>query len=270
MKNEGIKKLLEAMWQDYIKLNPLAKKIFDLFTSRGEKVINDHIALRTFSHPKIGVDVLARPFVEAGYIACGEYQFASKKLFAKHYEHEDKEMPRVFISELLVDELSPKAQKIIKGLIDQVDGSTTFEKDFIYSGRPWSADSNVYQELLQESEYAAWMCAFGFRPNHFTVSVNELEKFNDIEDVNEFLRSESISLNESGGEVKGSEKDYLKQSSTLANKIDVKFSDKVMQIPSCYYEFAKRFKTESGELFQGFVAKSADKIFESTDQKEQG
>ena len=59
----------------------------------------------------------------------------------------------------------------------------------------------------------------------------------------------------------------LEQSSTLADSIEVELSDKKMQIPSCYFEFAKRYPLESGELYQGFVASSADKIFESTDKK---
>jgi len=38
-------------------------------------------------------------------------------------------------------------------------------------------------------------------------------------------------------------------------------------ITGCYYEFAKRYKTSDGKLFRGFIAKSADKIFESTNRK---
>ena len=38
-----------------------------------------------------------------------------------------------------------------------------------------------------------------------------------------------------------------------------------MRIPSCYYEFARRYPLPSGEVFQGFVPESADTIFESTD-----
>ncbi|MGL4837356.1 MAG: DUF1338 domain-containing protein, partial [Shewanella sp.] len=34
--------------------------------------------------------------------------------------------------------------------------------------------------------------------------------------------------------------------------------------PSCFYEFALRYPKANGELYTGFVAASADKIFEST------
>jgi len=46
---------------------------------------------------------------------------------------------------------------------------------------------------------------------------------------------------------------------------DMKFNEGVYSIPTCFYEFARRYNSESGELFLGFHADSANKIFESTD-----
>ncbi len=261
------KVLLDNMWQDYLKLNPLAQRIKELLEEKGEIVFNDHIALRTYKNPKCSIDILAKPFLNDGYIEKDEYHFEQKKLYAKHFEHPDSSMPKIFISELLVEKLSDSAQKIIGNLISQMDNAITSKDNFLYSGRPWDLDFVTYESLLKESEYAGWMAAFGFRPNHFTVNVNMLKNFSDIEEVNDFLKKNNIELNSSGGEIKGSKEVYLKQSSTLANKALVKFSDKSIEIPSCYYEFAKRFPLHTGELYQGFVAKSADKIFESTDQQ---
>ena len=56
-----------------------------------------------------------------------------------------------------------------------------------------------------------------------------------------------------------------RQSSTRADAVDVMFADGVFRVPSCYYEFARRYPLPSGELFQGFVPTSANKLFESTD-----
>jgi hypothetical protein len=108
------------------------------------------------------------------------------------------------------------------------------------------------------------MAAIGYRPNHFTVFINQLKKYSDIQTLNDFLKSEGFRLNASGGEIKGSPEVLLEQSSTLANRIEVEFTDGKKEIPSCYFEFAKRYPLASGELYQGFVATSADKIFEST------
>ncbi len=52
----------------------------------------------------------------------------------------------------------------------------------------------------------------------------------------------------------------------MASEIPVKFDDGLHNIPGCYYEFAKRYPLANGKLYQGFVAKSADKIFESTNR----
>ena len=121
--------------------------------------------------------------------------------------------------------------------------------------------------LLEESEYAAWMAAWGYRANHFTVSINHLNEFKTIAAVNQIIKDAGIALNTTGGEIKGSAEVLLEQSSTLANKINVKFSDKEMEIPSCFYEFAYRYNKPDGELYTGFVAASADKIFESTNAR---
>ncbi len=71
-------------------------------------------------------------------------------------------------------------------------------------------------------------------------------------------------MNSAGGEIKGDETVKLEQSSILADKAPVQFSDVTLEIPSCFYEFAKRYPSADGKLYTGFVAASADKIFEST------
>jgi hypothetical protein len=96
------------------------------------------------------------------------------------------------------------------------------------------------------------------------VLINALKKHTDILELNDFLKANGFKLNASGGEVKGSKEVYLEQSSTLANNIEVAFTDGKLTIPACYYEFAKRYPTKDGSLYTGFVATSADKIFEST------
>ena len=63
----SLNSLFDEMWKDYIKLNPQAQKIVDLLESSGEKVVNDHIALRTFNLPQVNIEVIARPFLKLGY-----------------------------------------------------------------------------------------------------------------------------------------------------------------------------------------------------------
>jgi hypothetical protein len=256
--------LLDKMWMDYVAINPLAQKIYDLLSHEGEQVLNDHIALRTFNHPRLTVDVIARPFIESGYKYCGDYHFPEKKLYAKHYEHSDSSFPTIFISELKLEEFSPALNEIINRLVNEIPKGKELEFDFMSAGRPWSVSTKDYNDLMKESDYAAWVAAFGYRPNHFTVLINALKKHTDILELNTFLKANGYKLNASGGEVKGSKEVYLEQSSTLANNIEVAFTDGELTIPACYYEFAKRYPTKDGSLYTGFVATSADKIFEST------
>lgn len=259
--------IFNRLWVDYTERNPSVQKIVDLFDREGEIIVNDHIAFRTLDYPAINIDVIARPFVQQGYVAKGEYEFKDKHLFARHFEIPGNPgAPRVFISQLILSEFSGKLQRLFVDRLDSLPPEKFDSANLIFSGsllKPLSY--RIYTELRDESEYAAWFYVFGFRANHFTVSVNALKKYDTILKVNQLLKENGFLLNSSGGEVKGTLRDYLQQSSTMADIIEVDFEEGKYSIPSCYYEFAQRYTLPNGSLFGGFVAQSADKIFESTD-----
>lgn len=254
------------LWEVYTSQNPAVQQVHDLFIREGERIVNDHIAFRTFDDPRIGVGVLAKLFLSNGYIEKGQYHFEEKKLFARHYEHQsDPEAPRVFISELMTGHFSDFLQQTVKRIIGQMPAQVISAEDLIYSGRTWEKPSfEVYNKLRDESEYAAWVYVFGFCANHFTVSVNHLKKYDSVEKVNNLLKSNEFLINDSGGEVKGTPQELLEQSSIKSGIIRIEFREGAYEVPGCYYEFARRYLDESGSLYSGFIAKSADKIFEST------
>ncbi|MCF7363265.1 MULTISPECIES: DUF1338 domain-containing protein [Vibrio] len=259
--------LFQSLWNDYItRLCPSADKVHSLL-EEDEALINDHIALRTFNVAPLGLETLAKPFLALGYKDCGDYVFESKKLVAKHFEHPDPLQPKVFISELKVEECSPQLQEIVAKLVEQVDATKLEGDAFLYGGRLWDISFADYQLLAEESEYASWLAAHGYGANHFTVNVNQLKAFTEVKQVNDHLRGAGFTINESGGEVKGTPEVLLEQSSTMADKVPVVFSDGTETVPGGFYEFAKRYPMANGELYTGFVAASADKIFESTDSK---
>lgn len=262
-----LEQILENMWADYISFNPQAQRVYETLTQKGEVILNDHIALRTFNLSPLGLEGLASYFKSQGYQEKGEYHFEQKKLFAKHYEHPNSHLPKIFISELLVDQMSAETQAILKNLVAQVSSEFLSRDDISLAGRPWQVTQEQFKQLAKESEYAAWVAAHGFRPNHFTVNVNALTKFNSLQELNEFLISKGFELNQSGGLIKGTPAELLEQSSTMAEEVEVQFADGPMQVPGCYYEFAKRYALADGHLYTGFIAKSADKIFESTHAK---
>ena len=265
---QAIDTLFKALWNDYILITPSALKVHQLLQS-SSAMVNDHIALRTLNRPSVGLSKLSQHFESLGYVASGDYTFEKKKLIAKHFEHPTEQVPKVFISELMVDAFSESAQKIMMQMVEHIPDEIPQQSPFLYSGRHWPLNFKMYQALLAESEYAAWLYIWGYRVNHFTVSVNHLEDYDDLTEVNTCLKEAGFRLNTAGGEIKGSVEVGLEQSSTLADQIEVDFSGEKYAIPSCFYEFALRHPVGDGELYQGFVTASADKIFESTDTKSQ-
>ncbi len=261
--------LLDALWRDYTASTPQAERIHRLLLDRGEIVHNDHVALRTYGIAGIDIAALARPFEQCGWSAREHYRFAEKHLRARYWQHADPNLPKIFISELVVEEMSPRTQAVVRRLVDQLPADFGVRPDLPWAGRPWQVSHGEYQELLAESEYAAWVAAFGFRVNHFTVDVGALASFPDLQALVAFLVEHAFTMNASGGVIKGSPAERLEQASTIADAIEVEFSDARVKIPSCYYEFALRYRLPNGELFHGFVPASADKIFESTDVAQQ-
>lgn len=263
-----VEKLFDELWKQYVSITPQAQEIKDLFLkTQKNDIINDHIALRTLGFNECKIEVLAKNFTDLGYVKQETYDFKSKKLKAHYYSHNNPKYAKVFISELKVYEFDKKIQDFLKTIIDRIPVNTLNSNTLVTSGRHWEVSYEKYKELYSISEYLAWFYVYGFRANHFTVYINDLENFNNIEDVNNFLKKNSYELNTTGGEIKGDSYVCLEQSSTLAEKTNIDFIDGTYSIPSCFYEFAKRYKDSSNKIYYGFVVASADKIFESTNQR---
>jgi len=261
-----IELICDRLWREYSSQNPSVKKIRALLTANGEEILNDHIAFRTINDPRVNIDILSGIFIKNGYSPKGEYHFKQKHLFARHFEHpSEPSAPKVFISELLLEELSGGVKKNMSIWLDSIYPKLNLAGDIIFAGNPGFIPSyEIYKSLRDESEYAGWLYVYGFRANHFTVSVDSLTKYNSIFKLNDLLKREGFRLNEAGGEIKGTPSDMLEQSSTMADIIPVSFMEGVYEIPACYYEFAKRYPDKNGNIYTGFLEKSADKIFEST------
>ena len=253
----SIAALLDQLWRDYTSLTPQAARIHALLAARGETIRNDHVALRTFD--ALGLAALAAPFEALGWEARERYRFADKHLHARYWQHPDPALPKVVISELCIDELPADARVRIARLLAQIPADFAITP---WAGRPWRVTRADYEALLEVSEYAAWMAAFGFHVNHFTVDAGALSTFAGLVELDAFLVASGFTLNDAGGMIKGTPAEGLEQSAPRADAIDVELADTRVSIPSCYYEFARRYAG-----FQGFLPASADKIFESTDAK---
>lgn len=264
----NLKEFYSELWQDYTNITPQAEAIRQLFLTTDSEVVNDHVAFRTFSDCSVNLEFLKDIALSMGYSVQDTYDFTAKKLIAISFVHPDVKIPKMFISELERHKLSRSTQEILFKYCNQIQPVEASPQVFM-SGRHWSMPTyDDYHTVLEESEYAAWLLAIGLRANHFTVSVNMLESTDSLLEVLQRVEGAGYKINESGGRIKGTPDAFLEQGSTMADKISVTFSDdKEFYIPSCFYEFAKRYKDVRGNLYQGFVAANADKIFESTSSK---
>lgn len=260
-----VEAFFNELWTDYVGIAPQAQKIHDLFAATDGEVINDHVAFRTFANTPLRLDFLEPLILAMGYERQDSYEFKAKKLRAHSFIHPNPRVPKIFCSELLVDQLSEAAQKIIGNYTLKITAEYRDQAVF-WSGRHWAMPSwDDYNTLMAESEYGAWLLAIGVRVNHFTVSINHLRTTSAIHEVLERVKSAGYQVNTVGGEVKGTPESLLEQSSTMADRQVFEFSGgDLHEIPTCFYEFAKRHADNQGVVYQGFIEANADKIFEST------
>ncbi len=265
-----INSFFEVLWGKYTSENPLALEVFNSLIDEGENVINDHIALRTFNLEMCSIDKISSFLITNGYEEKEEYYFENKKLYAKHFENKTNgDLPLVFISELEVEKFSPEFQGIVREIYNSVDWKNVNYDEILFSGLLWgNLEYSKYSALKKESQYAAWLYTNGFSANHFTVSVNKLSKFNSTQKLTDFLLKKGFKLNTVGGIVKGNPEKMLEQLSTMADNKKVVFKEGEYEVPTCFYEFAYRYNDDKDNEFRGFIADSADKIFESTDSND--
>lgn len=222
----------------------------------------DHLALRTFSGEKTGLDRISGLLEREGYFPAGSYLFEQKNLRAKHFEKKGEPL-LVFVSEYRLTTAPQRVRELIENFV--LDPGSQI--DHLRPGRPWQVPTyEVYLELQSLSEIAAWISAWGFCANHFALRVNDLERIRGLEQLNELLLGKGFVFNEQGGLIKGDKKRLLRQSSLRADMMPQRFACGSEEIvPASYVEFAERFDSD-GNLFRGFIEGNADKIFESTDR----
>lgn len=103
----------------------------------------------------------------------------------------------------MTKEFSNELQQTLSKCVDSIPQNLIDNpEELLLSGASWQINYEVYKKLLDESEYAAWFYAFGFRANHFTVFINQLKKFNEVAEVNDFLKENGFKLNSSGVRLK--------------------------------------------------------------------
>lgn len=296
--------MLDALWEDYKTRVSYARQYNEMVLERGGRMTNDHIALRTFNHveqgqPK-GIAALSRIFTSLGYYKDGEYIFKDKMLYAEHFLHKDPLKPKIFISQLEVNQLPTDAQKLI--LDATKSGKDPLSKEDIEALQTLKNDGELDEQhsrklidhlhdafhrvwepplkstvlrLNDISQYAAWTLLHGNSINHFTANINEQnvpQWDGDIEVTMAALKKAGIPIKD---EIEGAPGTKLRQSSTTAvlEQCPVCEADGTVseiEWTYAYYELLERNEIvgEDGKksLFTGFLGDQATNLFDMTDK----
>jgi hypothetical protein len=167
----ALDRVLDGLMRRYQERVPDVKAIIRSMVQEGligsaADIENDHIAFRTLGVPSLGIDSLERIFLHLGYQRRDCYLFTTKKLIANWYSPPQERYPRIFISELCVEELSHEAQRIILSYTEEVSHDPVDDLDLNdgteleeFLHRPlWRIPTwSDYSRLMEESEYAAWV-----------------------------------------------------------------------------------------------------------------
>lgn len=242
MKPEIALNLWKLLWQKYSARVNHARTYQQMITAAGGIVANDHIAFRSLrllvdspqGQVNLGIDYLAQ-FAEAlGYVAAGEYNFAQTHLYARHYRHPQQEefnLPKLFISELIVDELPANIAQLISKTVSAIPHQLTspvtlLKKDAeietiakqlqqVFT-RPWLPPRHsVVEEVNQVTQYGAWVLLHGYGVNHFTGYVNgqNTPKYPDIDTTASGLAHLGVPMK---AEIEGNVACGLRQTATQA------------------------------------------------------
>ncbi|MBX2951992.1 MAG: DUF1338 domain-containing protein [Leadbetterella sp.] len=282
---------LEGLMKRYSERVPDVKKITRAMVTEGiiadaGEIENDHVAFRTMGVEHLGIKSFEKIFLALGYEKRDYFYFEGKKLDAYWFSPPEPHFPRIFVSELRVNDLSETAQRLIRSYTDEVTSDPADALDltdgeaidrFLHQPLWRTPDWADYEILLKESEYAAWVIYNRYYLNHYTISVHNLKPgYNTLEEFNAFLERIGIKLNDSGSKIKVSPDGGLLQSSTVAEMISARFAEGDLHtISGSYVEFAERrvlpqfahLKPEEikrEHRRDGFETGNADKIFEST------
>lgn len=288
MNSQFARQLWDRLWQNYIARVTYAQTYQQMILKAGGTVANDHIAFRSLrlstGGKNLGIDYLGTIAEALGYAVAGEYTFAETKLYARHYQHPD-DLPKLFISELLVEELPDAIASAIyqtvssasileRSAIEELIATSDVESLAKVFTRPWLPPKlSIVEKVNAVSQYGAWVLLHGYAVNHFTGYINSQNtpQYPDIESTAKALLELGVPMK---AKIEGSTGSGLRQTATLAVNemvaVEGDSSNKVVQIPwtYAYYELAERsiVELEPGKrmLFSGFKGNNAQNLFEMT------
>ena len=290
--------LWAQLWEIYRQRVPYARIYETMIQYAGGIVANDHIAFRSLrlmvdspsGSINLGIPYLEKIVEWLGYEVAGEYEFDDRHLYARHYRHpaqDELDLPKLFISELIVEQLPPL---IISAIHDTVRSGLFFDLSALQKSslgsekeiaqalvsvftRPWLPPKRTIVEAVNEvSQYGAWVLLHGYGVNHFTAYINRQSTsiYPDIETTAHALARQGVPMKD---RLEGSQASGLKQTATHAviepvTVLDEQGNSEQMSWSYAYYELAQRYfmedKTGKKSLFEGFITPQAQNLFDMT------
>ena len=130
-------KILEGLMRRYKERVPDVNKVTNALLQNSiiqsqEEISNDHIAFRTMGVAQLGIASFEKIFLKYGYRPMDEFFFEGKKLDARWYAPPSDKYPRVFISELRIQDLPSTIQDIITSYTDEVESDPVENIDLNY------------------------------------------------------------------------------------------------------------------------------------------
>ncbi len=293
--------LWTQLWSIYRQRVDYARVYEAMIKAAGGTVANDHIAFRSLRLVVDGADGsvnLGIPYLESlvqwlGYEVAGEYHFRDRHLYARHYRHPEQnqyDLPKLFISELIVEQLPPL---IVNSILDTVRSGSFFSfSSWQESGfsseqneqaialalipiftRPWTPPKRTVVEAVNSvSQYGAWVLLHGYSVNHFTGYINRQNTptYPDLKSTAIALAGQGVPMKDNfeGGESSG-----LQQTATQAVREQVPILDEQGHLDQmlwsyAYYELAERYLVSDSNghktLFEGFIGPQAQHLFDMT------
>jgi hypothetical protein len=301
MKPEIALHLYSLLWQEYSARVSYARTYQQMITDKGGTLANDHIAFRSLrllvdspqGQINLGINYLGKLAEALGYEIAGEYTFPETHLYAHHYRHLQQaefDLPKLFISELIVDELPAKIAQLIHQTVatnyykfaspltsifsEKENFNNTAQQLQKIFTRPWKPPQrSVIEQVNQVTQYGAWVLLHGYAVNHFTGYINRQDtlEYPDIDATMQGLLNLGIPMK---AQIEGNIACGLRQTATQAVTEMVTVIDDIsnleIQIPwtYAYYEIAQRYPVEiepgKSLLFDAFLGNNAQQLFEMT------
>lgn len=296
-----LNQVLDKLWTAYKQRVSYAATYNKLVLEHGGQMTNDHMAFRTLNTPQgqpSGINAISRIIIPLGYYKAGEYVFKEKMLYAEHFLHVDPKQPKIFISQLQVDQLPDNCQQLMKeavsGSQDPLSDHTLQQLKILEAtetlkdneaeivindicnalSRPWEPPLRSTVETINTvSQYGAWTLLHGNSVNHFTAYINEQqvpEWKDDLEVTMQALKEAGVPIKSA---IEGGRGTKLRQSSTEAvhELCPVREADNSLgeiDWTYAYYELLERHEVEDEQgkkqLFTGFLGDQATNLFDMT------